>query len=374
MAIKSVEQLKKIKNKVILVRVDFNVPVAKGRVLDDYKIIQTLPTINYLLAQGARIILISHLGNPQKKSTAFSLKPIAIKLSKLIKKNVYLLNNIKDLASDNHQVVLLENIRFDQREKSGDQSLAKELVSYADYLVYEAFAVGHRLDTSVYLLPDYLPVYSGFQMSAELKNLNLLLSKPQKLVAVMGGAKISTKITLLKKILKKADCVLLGGGLANTYLAAQGQEIGISITESEYYQQCRQLPAKKIILPIDLLVKRGNKYLLVNNKDVNKNDNIVDLGPATISLYGTILQSAKMIVWNGPLGLIENERSAISTKELALRMASSRAKQIVGGGETVQVIRQLNLLKYFYFVSTGGGAMLKYLEQGSLPIVKKLNK
>jgi len=374
MAIKSIEKLKNIRNKTVFVTIDFNVPLYRGKILDDFKIIKSLPTINYLLKAGARIVLISHLGNPTKPTKELSLLPVARLLAKLLGKPVKLIKTISDYNNQSDQIVLLENIRFDSREKKGSREFAKELASQADYLVFEAFASGHRHDTSIYLLPDYLPTYGGFQFFAEIKNLNLLLNHPKKLVAVIGGAKVSTKLALLKKIIYKADYVLLGGGLANTYLAALGQKIGQSITEPKMYAVCRKINKAKLILPIDLLVQRHGEYILVNNNQVGDHDKIVDLGPATIDYYSKILQQAKLIVWNGPLGLIEEKPSARATKELALRIASCSAKQIVGGGETVQVIRELNLEKYFYFVSTGGGAMLKYLEQGSLPIINKLNR
>ncbi len=372
---KTVAQLKKLTNRTVLVRVDFNVPLQGRKVADDFKIKAAVPTVRHLLKQGARVILISHLGRPQGQDKSLSLKPVANHLEKIMGRKVEFVKDYNKIAGSKAKLILLENIRFDERESSGEKTLAKELAAWGDYFVFDAFGVAHRQDASVYYLPNYLPSYAGFNFVREIESLQLL-NKPLKglKVAVMGGAKISTKLKLIKKILPRVDFLLLGGGLANNFLRAMDWEIGRSIYEPAMVAACADLFSRKIILPVDVVVSSRGRAVVRPVSGVKAQELIYDLGPETIKYYKEIIKQAKLIIWNGPLGRFEQPGFEKGSCEIALAIAASQAKQVVGGGETLQVVNDLGIAPYLYHVSTGGGAMLEYLEGEKFPVIKKLNK
>jgi phosphoglycerate kinase len=372
---KKITQFKNLKNKTVLVRVGFNVPLKGKKVKDDFKIQSTLPTIKYLLKQQASVVIISHLGRPKGVDNKLSLLPIAKHLEGLLKHKVELIKDYSKVKDSKSKLMLLENIRFDKRERSDDinskKQLAKELSELGEYLVYDAFAVSHRQDASVYYLPDYLPTCVGFNIQSELSNLKL--AKGKGVVAVMGGAKVSTKVKLIKKILPKVNYLLVGGALANTFLLAVGLPIGKSLHEPEMVETCKGLINTKIILPIDVVVESRGKRQIKPVSEVKKYDKIYDIGPATIEYYADIIKTSKAVVWNGPMGVFEKSGFEKGSYAIAMAVASTKGKTIVGGGETLAIISHLNLYTYYNFVSTGGGAMLKYLENKTLLVLKKLN-
>ncbi|HNW71339.1 MAG TPA: phosphoglycerate kinase [Candidatus Paceibacterota bacterium] len=349
---KSIKNLKNIKDKKILVRVDFNVPIKNKKVLDDFRIKKALPTIKFLQKKGAKVILISHLG----KEGTESMKPVALCLKKYIKKNI----------------TLLENIRKYPGEEKNDPKFAKELAETGDIYVNEAFSVSHREHASVVGIPKYLPSYAGFQFEEEVKNLsNVVKNSKHPFLFILGGAKFSTKIPLIKKYIKLADYVFVGGAILNDFLKAKGYEIGKSLVDNSDYDISSILKDKKLILPVDVIVKSGN--ILVNKKieEVDKNEIILDIGKESIKLVEEYIKKSKLILWNGPLGKYE-DGGDVGTKKILKAIANSKAESIIGGGDIVSVISKLKLEKKFSFVSTGGGATLDYLANGTLPGIKAL--
>jgi len=385
MKIKSIRQVKNLKGKRVLVRVDFNVSIGKNMKVgsdEDYRLVRSLPTIKYLIRKGAKVILMAHLGRPDGKEVdKLRLDPVAIRLSQLLGKCVYksdkiFTNFVNELK--NGDVLLLENIRFDAREEKGGKAFARELAKMADIYVNDAFAVSHRAHASVATIQEYLPSYAGLLMEDEIKNLSKAIENPKKpLTVIIGGAKISTKIKVIERFLAVANNVLLGGALANTVLNVMGVSVGKSLVEPKMYPVIKKikLTDNKLRVPVDGLMaksftaKKGRMDALA---DVKKDELILDIGPDTINLYEKIIKSSKMIVWNGPMGLIETPFFAQGTEALVKLLAQSKAYTVDGGGESVQVIRSLGLEDKFNFISTGGGAMLEFLEGKKLPGLKKI--
>jgi 3-phosphoglycerate kinase len=390
MKVKSIKNVSDLKGKKVLVRVDFNVPLVNGKVgtSEDFRIVRSLPTIKYLIKKGAKIILVAHLGRPDGKvNLKYSLKPVVKRLEQLLNKKVVLSPEVVGKKTDqlvaglkNSQILMLENVRFEAREELNCKRLAKRLAKLGDVFVNDAFAVSHRAQSSVSAIAEFLPAYAGLLLEEEIYQLGGALLKPQQpLVSIIGGAKISTKIKVIKNFSRVAEKILLGGALANTVLEVMGISVGKSPIEPKMFAEIKKLKLtdNQIIVPVDGLMalsfdsKQGRMDAL---GDVRKNELILDIGPDTIKLYEKILKSAKMVVWNGPMGLIENPVFAKGTKKLVKILASSKAKKIVGGGETVQVIRKMKLENKFNFISTGGGAMLEFLEGKKLPGLKNIVK
>lgn len=354
---KIITQLKRknLLDKKVLVRVDFNVPIKSGKITETSRLDQSLATIEYLLKNGARVILVSHFGNDGKKSLA----PIAKYLSrffgvKLVKKfndpkfNIYLSAG---------QVVLLENIRKFDGEKKNDPDFAKKLAGLADIYVNDAFSVSHRAHASVSAITKYLPSYAGLLFAKEFKNLNLVLKPKNPFIVILGGIKFQTKIPLIKKFSKTADKIFIIGALANSFMKAMGCDIGPSMADSDVSYIKPFLKNKKIVLPLDTIK--------------NKKGQIVDIGPKTLALIKQTVKPARMIVWNGPAGWFEVGAKQ-GTLELAKIVAGSKATSIVGGGDTLAAIGQLKLDKKFTHLSLAGGAMLDFLATGTLPGIKAL--
>ncbi|MFA6228072.1 MAG: phosphoglycerate kinase [Patescibacteria group bacterium] len=390
MKIKSIRQVKNLKGKKALMRVDFNVPLVSGRVgkSEDFRLVRTAPTIRYLIKKGAKVIIMAHLGRPDGKvNPEFSLKPVAKRLSQIIEQPVKLSPQIIGAQTDkligqmkNGEVLLLENVRFDAREELADKNFARELAKLGDLYVNDGFAVSHRDQASVSTIQQFLPSYAGLLMEEEIKYLSRALENPrQPLVVIIGGAKISTKIKVIRNFAKLAKRILLGGALANTVLKVMGVSVGRSAIEPVMFPEVKKfkLTDNLIAVPVDGVMalktdaKKGRIDALA---DIKPNELILDIGPDTVRLYENILKSAKMVMWNGPMGLIENPTFAQGTKKLVKILADSKAETIVGGGETVQLIRKMKLENKFSFISTGGGAMLEFLEGKKLPGLKKIIK
>lgn len=357
-----------ITNKRILLLVDYNVDLTSDRkIVDDLRITQSLPTIHHLLNNHNQIIIITHLGNPQGRDTQMSLQPIASHLQELIPHhNVLFVENFLSERSlidhqTEHQVVILENIRFYPGEKEGDMNFARKLASLGDVYVNDAFGVCHRNDASVTLLPKLLPAYGGLLLKKEIETIRKIVDNPQRpFIAILGGTKITTKMRFLKKLVNIADTILVGGGIANTFLAAKGDDIGDSLHEESGKQEASELlkNTPNIVLPVDTVIE--------NNK-------IMDIGPNTQEKYAEIIKKAKTIVWNGPMGYIEDERFRKGTDAIYNAIINTPgATSIIGGGETTSTIAKKENNDKITYISTGGGAMLEFIERGTLPGIEVL--
>jgi phosphoglycerate kinase len=375
-----------IKNKKVFLRVDFNIDLdEKGNILSDFRIKAVIPTIQFLLSAGVgKIIIASHLGKPKGKDEKLSLKSIAEYLGKLLNQPVVFVDDcigekvkLEIEKSPLQSIIVLENLRFYEGEENNNIDFAKELANLADIFVNDAFGVCHRENASIVAITNFLPSYAGLLLEKEIENLDKINNNFEKpLVLILGGAKISTKLPLINKFLDKADKVLLGGGLVNTILKANGKEIGQSIFESELLKEAQVLNAENIIMPNDFLIGKSlddNQARAVLAGNVNINDWILDIGPETLNNFVKIISNAKTIVWNGPVGYSENPVFRQGTNKIIEAIVNSQAFSVVGGGETLLALEQAKVLEKISFVSTGGGAMLSYLSGEEMLGLKYLN-
>lgn len=387
MTVKTVKKIKNLKGKRVLVRVDFNVPIENGRIVDDFKIKAQLPTIQYLLKNQAKVILLTHLGRPKPGvySKKYSTFLLATHLGKLIKNKVKYIKDCAGLEAGtavgkmkNQEVLFLENIRFEKGEMKNSRILARHLASLADVYVNEAFAVSHRKHSSVAAIKNFLPFFGGLLLEQEVENLNIALNPRKPLVVVIGGAKIKTKVKVIKRFIKSADKILVGGAVANAFLQAHGVEIGRSLVEKEGVIFAQSHKNKNIIVPIDVVVASRASRWQAQLRDLNSiksTDYIFDIGPKTIKLYSHFIKAAKTIVWNGPLGMFEKKSYKHGTFAIAQTIAarsSGAAFGVVGGGETVEALRLTKMAHYLDWISTGGGAMLSYLGGDKMPGLEKI--
>lgn len=369
---RSIKEIKDIKGKTVLIRVDFNVPLKGGRVEDDFRIQKALPTIKFLQKKNAKIVLITHLGKGGE-----TLLEVAEALSKFIEVKFIpeiVGPKVFEAVSEmkNGDVVLLENLRNNKGEKECSKIFALELSKLADIYVNESFPVDHREDASIVLLPKLLPSYAGFQLEEEVKNLSKAFEKPKHpFLFILGGAKFSTKMPLIEKYLKLADHIFIGGALANDFLKAKGYEVGKSLVDESDYDIKKILEDKKLILPVDVVVKSGDELINKKANEVGKHEIILDIGEKTVQNLASVIEKSKFILWNGPLGKYE-DGGAEATKKILKLVASSKAESLIGGGDTVALISELKMEKKFSFVSTGGGATLDFLANGTLPGIKAL--
>jgi phosphoglycerate kinase len=387
MKLNSIEQVRNLKNKKVVLRVDFNVPIENGKVLDDYRIKAALPTINYLLNAEAKIIIIAHLGDAGAKiGPELSLKPVAKRLSQILKKPVSFVSETvgykvdeavkKMLAGD---IIFLENLRFNEGELKDDIKFAKRLAVHADYYVNEAFSVCHRKQASVSAIRKVMPVHYGLQVTKEINSLDKVLKPKKPLVVIIGGDKISTKAPIITRMYDNASQILIGGALANNFFKHQKLEIGKSLFDKDCeiyvkkFYKGKKL-ADKIILPIDVIVcQRNKKPKMKKINEVLKSDTILDIGPETIILFSSYIKTAQTIVWNGPLGKFEDKPYKHGTLSIAMAVAArstGKAFGVVGGGDTGEALKQTKMESYVDFVSTAGGAMLAYLGGDKMPGLK----
>lgn len=376
MNIPTVRDIKDLKGKRVVLRLDFNVPMKNGKIMETTRIDRALPTVQYLRKQGARTIILSHLGADATQS----LKPIVRYISEKLDCNV-------GFVPDFHQesariiteglplggVVVFENLRSDPCELKNDLSFAKYLASFGDVYVNDAFAVSHRAHASIVAITKYLPSYIGLLIADELKNLSLALKPKHPFLFILGGAKFDTKLPLMKKFMKIADTVFVGGILANDFFKEKGVEVGVSVVDKYKVKLLPLLKKGKIILPSDVVVKNGNKAEAKNLDDILPNESIVDVGPETIKRLAPVLGKAKLIVWNGPLGFYEQGFDK-GTIALMNAIAKTKATSIIGGGDTAVIVEKLGIAKKFTFVSTGGGATLDFLANGTLPGIEAIKK
>ncbi len=376
-------------NKKILMRVDFNVPLKDGVVQDDTRIKASLPAINACLRVGAKVILMSHLGRPTegKYDEAFSLAPVAEVLSELIKQDVSIIKDWQERDSATFpDICILENIRFAIGEKTNDDDLARKMASLCDVFVNDAFATSHRAQASTCGVAKYAPIScAGPLLVAEIEALSNALNDPAKpMIAIVGGAKVSTKLTILDSLSEKVDQLIVGGGIANTFLKASGHNIGQSLHEANLVDEAKRIisksnkAGKEIPLPVDVVcAKEFSEDAIATLKDINEvkdDDQILDVGSVTQENQRKILAQAKTIVWNGPLGVFEFEKFSHGTRSLGESIANSEAFSIAGGGDTLSAISKFNLTEQISYISTGGGAFLELLEGKTLPAVAILEE
>ena len=381
-----------LSGKNVLLRVDFNVPLAQGTVADDARLRATLPTLNLLRERKAKTILVSHLGRPQGAvDEALRLAPVAARLSELLALPVQTARDCigSEVAAaaralQSGDVLLLENVRFHAAEEKNDPSFAQQLASLADVFVNDAFGAAHRAHASTVGVTAYLPSVAGLLMEKEIATLSRLLEAPERpFVAMIGGAKISTKIGVLTHLLSKIDVLVAGGGIANTLLKAQGHAVGKSLVEdeqlavaTEFLVQANEIGVA-VLLPSDVVIgtvgEPNGTGDVVATDAIPPHTMIGDIGPKTVAAIQTILSTARTVLWNGPLGLFEEERFAGSTRSLAHALASTHAVTIVGGGETVAAVAACGVTDSITHVSTGGGATLEFLEGKTLPGVAALD-
>jgi phosphoglycerate kinase len=379
-----------VKGKRVLMRVDFNVPMEAGAVTDDKRIRAALPTIQYVLDHGASLILMSHLGRPKGTGfdAEFSLKAAAEALGKLLSKPVRMAPDcvgpeVEKLAKalKPGEVLMLENTRFHKEEEKNDLEFAKKLAALGQVYVNDAFGSAHRAHASTEGVARYLPAVSGFLMEQELEYLSKATETPARpYVAILGGAKISDKIAVVENLLAKADSVIIGGGMANTFLAAKGYSMADSLVEAGSVETAKAIMAKagkKLLLPVDAVI--ADKFdaeansKVVDVKSVPAGWRVLDIGPKSVEKFGKVIKDAKLVVWNGPMGVFEFPKFAEGTFAIAKLIAESGATSVIGGGDSASAVKKAGVAKKMTHVSTGGGASLEFLEGKVLPGVAALN-
>jgi len=374
----------------VLIREDLNVPVKDGKVSSDKRIRASLPTIEHAMKAGAKVMLMSHLGRPTEGeySEADSLKPVAEHLSGLIGKDVKVVADYLDNAPEvaDGEVVILENCRFNAGEKKNDDELSKKYASLCDVYVMDAFGTAHRAQASTHGVAKYAPTAcAGPLLAAELDALGKALEEPKRpMVAIVGGSKVSTKLTVLESLSKVVDQLIVGGGIANTFIAAAGHNVGKSLYEEDLIDTCKKLTADAqsrggdIPVPTDVVVGKefseNAEATLKNVDEVADDDMIFDVGPETSKQFADILKNAGTIVWNGPVGVFEFDQFGEGTKALSLAIAESDAFSIAGGGDTLAAVDKYDISEKVSYISTGGGAFLEFLEGKTLPAVAILEE
>lgn len=381
-----------VKGKKVLVRCDFNVKMENGVITSDKRIVASLPTIQYLLDNGAKLILCSHLGRPKGEfKPEFSLAPVAVRLSELLGRPVKMAKDVvgesaQSLAADlkEGEVLLLENVRFHAEETKNDPDFAKKLASLAEIYVNDAFGSAHRAHASTTGVADYLPAVCGFLIQKELEYIGGALESPQRpLVAILGGAKVSDKIGVITNLMEKVDTLIVGGGMAYTFFAALGHTVGTSLLESDKIELAAEMMKKaqakgvKFLIPIDNIVgkeyKEDTEYMTVDSDDIPDGWMGLDIGPKSTALFAEAVKDAGTVIWNGPMGVSEWEHFAGGTIGVATAIAESNAISIIGGGDSAAAIQKLGFADKMSHISTGGGASLEFLEGKELPGVAALN-
>ena len=390
----NIKDQENLSQKKVLLRLDLNVPLKDGLVVDETRINKIIPVINFLIEKKSKIIIISHVGRPKGKvDKILSLKPICENLEKKIKKKIKLISeNIFKLKKDDlfqdpdDQIVFLENIRFYKEEEENDTSFAKNLANFADFYVNDAFSCSHRAHASISKITNFIPSFAGLQLETEINALKKVTTNIKRpITCIIGGSKISTKIGIIKNLIPKFDNIIIVGGMANNIISYTGYNIGKSINEKNceiIIKEIFKISEKylcKITFPEDVLVGKNmdDKSKIKELKDIKDDDLILDIGPKTIKKIRNIIETSSTILWNGPAGYFENPNFSNGSKEIAKTIIKKNKDgsifSVVGGGDTVALINQINAINDFNFVSTAGGAFLEYLEGKELPGIKALN-
>jgi len=381
-----------VRGKRVLVRVDFNVPLAEGMVTDDTRVRASLPTLRYLVDHGARVIVMSHLGRPKgERDPQYSLRPVRRVLQRLLGRNVVFVDDI--VGAEAHEavtrmvdgeIIMLENVRFHPGEKTNDPEFAKALASLADIYVNDAFGAAHRSHASTAGVAGYLPAVAGLLLAREVETLTAMLTNPERpFVAILGGSKVSDKIGVIDRMLDCVDTLLIGGGMCFTFLVAKGVDVGKSLVETEWIEAAGKMLDRalergvEIVLPVDFVVAdqivEDADTQIVGREEIPADMMGLDIGPTTTELYRGSIATARTIFWNGPMGVFEMSPFEMGTREVAVAVArNNRAVSIIGGGDSVAALKKFDLEERVTFVSTGGGASMKLLEGTSLPGVEAL--
>ena len=391
---KSIKEEKNLNGKRILLRLDLNVPLENGKIIDATRIDKILPTLKFLISQNTKIIILSHVGRPRGKIiNELSLKPICENLGnklnqnvRLIKKNIIEINNEDLFNNSDEKIIMLENIRFYYEEEKNDLEFAKHLSSLADIYVNDAFSCSHRAHSSIHAVTNFLPSYSGLQLDTEVNALKKITSEIKKpITCIIGGSKVSTKINIIKNLIPKFDNIIIVGGMANNIIKYMGNHIGKSLQEENSDPILKEIFSLsetqncKIIYPEDIVV--GNNLngspQIKELSEISSDEMILDIGPKTIEVINNIIDESKTILWNGPAGYFENPNFANGSIKIAKKIIennkSNKIYSVAGGGDTVSLLNSLNSINNFNFVSTAGGAFLEYLEGKELPGIKALN-
>ena len=389
---KKIEDLKDLYQKKVLLRLDLNVPLKNNRITDTTRIDKILPTLNFLIQHKSKIIIISHIGRPKGKvNSALSMEPVCEYLSKKLNKKIDLLNqNLfeikpeKIFGKNEDKIVFFENIRFYEQEEKNDEEFAKMLSKFGEIFVNDAFSCSHRAHTSVDKITKYLPSYCGLQMSTEINALKKVTSDIDRpITCIIGGSKISTKISVIKNLIPKFENIVIVGGMANNFLEYSGHNIGKSLKEDNCNQIVKEILSLaeenkcNVLIPTDVSVGKNleDNKTIKTLSEVENDDLILDIGPKTIELICSLLDNSKTVLWNGPLGYFENSNFAVGSIEIAKKIVGLKDKifSVAGGGDTIAVINQAGAFKQLNFVSTAGGAFLEYLEGKEIPGIRALN-
>ena len=377
-----------VKGKKVIVRCDFNVPLKEGVITDDTRITAALPTIKYMLEEGAAVILMSHLGRPEGEANMkYTLAPVAARLSELLEMEVEFAQSpvvvdeevkAKAASLEGGKVMLLENVRFRKEETKNGAEFAKELASLAEVFVNDAFGTAHRAHSSTAGVADYLPAVSGFLIEKEVEFLGNAVENPERpFVAIMGGAKVGDKISVIENLLKKVDTLIIGGGMAYTFFKSMGLEIGKSILDKDNVEYAKGLLEKaeaagvRMLIPVDCVCAKefsnDAEPVVFAREEIPADMEGMDIGPKTVELYKEVLAEAKTVVWNGPMGVFEFDTFAKGTKAIAEALAESDAVTVIGGGDSAAAVEKFGLADKMTHISTGGGASLEFLEGKVLP-------
>ncbi|MDC3226169.1 phosphoglycerate kinase [Candidatus Pelagibacter sp.] len=391
---KSIKEEINLKNKKILLRLDLNVPLLGDKITDTTRIDKILPTLNFLISQNAKIIIISHVGRPKGKVVNdLSLRPICKDLDMKLSQNIKLLSkDIKEIVSndlfqnDDERIIMLENIRFYPEEEKNNQSFAKKLSTLGDIYVNDAFSCSHRAHASIHEITNFLPSFSGLQLDLEINALKKITSEIKKpITCIIGGSKVSTKINIIKNLIPKFDNIIIVGGMANNIIKYMGNNIGKSLQEENSDLIIKEIFSLsetencKLIYPVDIVVGKdlNGKPQIKELNDISSDEMILDIGPKTINMISNIIDESNTILWNGPAGYFENPSFANGSIKIAKKIIennkSNKIFSVAGGGDTVSLLNNLNAINDFNFISTAGGAFLEYLEGKELPGIKALN-